>query len=81
MTRVARYMILPIALLLQCPAGAAPRDARPDELSQSPYDQILLQERKYTAGVLHGDIRLLDSVFADSFVDTSSAGVDRKSVV
>ena len=34
--------------------------------------QVLAQEGKYTAGILRGDTKLLDSVWADSFVDTNA---------
>jgi hypothetical protein len=39
--------------------------------------QVLAQEKKYTAGILRGDVRLLDSVWADSFVDTNGNAVMR----
>jgi len=39
-------------------------------------DRAALQkaESSYTAGVLHKDIKLLDSVWADTFVDTDESG-------
>src|SRR6185312_3495436 len=39
--------------------------------------EVLEREHQYTASLLRGDIRLLASVFADSFVDTSESGVLR----
>jgi len=36
--------------------------------------QILARERDYTNGILHGDIGLLETVFAKDFVDTSDTG-------
>lgn len=36
--------------------------------------QILAREEDYTNGILHGDLNLLKSVFADDFVDTGSSG-------
>lgn len=39
--------------------------------------QILAQEKKYTDGILHGDIKLLDSLWANSFVDTNGNAVLR----
>lgn len=39
--------------------------------------EVLDREHQYTAGLLRGDTRLLASVFADSFVDTSESGVLR----
>lgn len=77
MTRVAKLTMLSVALLLQWQVSAAPVNTGPNELSRHPYDQILLQESKYTAGVLHRDVTLLDSVFAGSFLDTSSSGIVR----
>lgn len=38
---------------------------------------ILAQEHKYTQGVLTGDVKLLETVFAPTFVDTSSSGAFR----
>ena len=47
-------------------------------LAQTPSeeDRVALQkaEDTYTAGVLHKDIKLLDSVWADTFVDTDEQG-------
>jgi Domain of unknown function (DUF4440) len=42
----------------------------------SPEDRAALQkaENTYTAGVLHKDVKLLDSVWADTFVDTDEQG-------
>lgn len=39
--------------------------------------QVLLREHQYSAALLHGDVRMLASVLADSFVDTSASGVLR----
>lgn len=39
--------------------------------------QVLQREHEYSAALLHGDTRLLASVLADSFVDTSESGVLR----
>jgi ketosteroid isomerase-like protein len=42
----------------------------------SPADRAALQKAEdiYTAGVLHKDVKLLDSVWADTFVDTDEQG-------
>lgn len=40
-------------------------------------EQVLQREHQYSAALLHGDARLLASVLADSFVDTSESGVLR----
>lgn len=37
--------------------------------------QVLLRERQYSSALLHGDVRLLAGVLADTFVDTSASGV------
>ncbi len=37
--------------------------------------QVLMRERQYSAALLHGDVRLLAGVLADTFVDTSASGV------
>lgn len=39
--------------------------------------QVLHREHQYSAALLHGDVRLLASVLADGFVDTSASGVLR----
>lgn len=39
--------------------------------------QVLQREHQYSAALLHGDTKLLASVLADSFVDTSESGVLR----
>ncbi|MGH8361818.1 MAG: nuclear transport factor 2 family protein [Gammaproteobacteria bacterium] len=39
--------------------------------------QILQGEHAYTYGILHQDIKLLDRVFADDFLDTSVTGALR----
>lgn len=39
--------------------------------------QILAGEHNYTYGILHKDIKLLDRVFADDFLDTSARGALR----
>jgi|SRR5207249_3119121 len=62
-TRLAAvYLVLvAIAVLAQTPDAA---------------DRAALQkaEDTYTAGVLHKDVKLLDSVWADTFVDTDEQG-------
>lgn len=39
--------------------------------------QVLQGEHDYTYGILHKDIKLLERVFADDFLDTSTTGVVR----
>lgn len=39
--------------------------------------QILQGEHDYTYGILHKDIKLLNQVFADDFLDTSATGAVR----
>jgi Domain of unknown function (DUF4440) len=58
---VVNLLLFAIAMLAQTP---------------SPEDRAALQkaEDTYTAGVLHKDIKLLDSVWADTFVDTDEQG-------
>lgn len=42
-----------------------------------PAEQVLQREHQYSAALLRGDIRLLASVLADTFVDTSESGILR----
>lgn len=77
MVRAAKYTFLSIVLLLGLSVAAGSVAAIPSGPTRVLEGQVLLQEQKYTSGILHGDVRLLDSVFADSFVDASSAGVVR----
>jgi ketosteroid isomerase-like protein len=69
---------LPFALVaaffLQMPLSARATNTATNEDMGTVKQQILLQEEKYNAGILHGDLKLLDSVFADTFVDTNSRG-------
>jgi hypothetical protein len=37
-------------------------------------DALQRRENQYTAGVLHKDVKLLDAVWADTFVDTNETG-------
>jgi ketosteroid isomerase-like protein len=58
----AIYLVfVPAAVLAQTPSAA---------------DRAALQKAEdiYTAGVLHKDVKLLDSVWADTFVDTDEQG-------
>lgn len=64
-------------LLLQMPLSAFSTNTTTIGDAGSVKRQILLQEEKYTAGILHGDVELLDSVFADTFVDTNARGIIR----
>lgn len=61
-------------LLLQMPSRGHAANTATNEDVDSVKRQILLQEGKYTAGILHGDVKLLASVFADTFADTNSRG-------
>jgi hypothetical protein len=58
---VVNLLLFAIAVLAQTP---------------SPEDRAALQkaEDTYTTGVLHKDVKLLDSVWADTFVDTDEQG-------
>ncbi|GEM_PF-301207 len=51
--------------------------AAPGSTDDASAGEVLRREHQYTEGLLHGDTRLLASVFADSFVDTSASGVLR----
>lgn len=62
-----------LAVLAVTTATAAPAAAIPADLSESA-NQVLQRESQYTQGLLRGDIQLLESVFADTFVDTSASG-------
>lgn len=55
------FAFAPAAVLAQTPSAA---------------DRAALQKAEdiYTAGVLHKDVKLLDSVWADTFVDTDEQG-------
>jgi len=66
--------LLPGAMMIIIAASAT---AAPRSHPRNDTTEILERERQYTAGLLRGDTRLLASVFADGFVDTSESGVLR----
>lgn len=66
-------MALAAAAITSTPCLAAPSATKDDASTQ----QVLQREHQYSAALLHGDAKLLASVLADSFVDTSESGVLR----
>lgn len=58
--------MLPVALILAVAAGTSPTLAAPKDLQA--------RENEYTEGVLTSNTKLLDDVWAPSFVDTNEAG-------
>lgn len=69
--RLSSLMALIAAAITIVPCLAAPSATMEDASAK----QVLQREYQYSAALLHGDARLLASVLADSFVDTSESGV------
>lgn len=66
-------MVLGAAAMIAAGCLAAPAPDR--EAGRA--SQVLQREHQYSEALLHGDVRLLASVLADGFVDTSESGVLR----
>ena len=65
-----------LAFTLICGASTTAFAVRSPEDTRSAA-QVLEREHQYSSALLHGDVRLLAGVLADSFVDTSESGVLR----
>lgn len=72
MNSVPRSIVI-LAGIASCAAVNAQPGQGPGN-DPSAEKQVLAREEDYTNGILHGDIDLLKSVFADDFVDTGSSG-------
>lgn len=66
------FKIFPAAIVA-ITACSAPAAFAAGDVSQ----QVLQGEHDYTYGILHKDIKLLNQVFADDFLDTSATGALR----
>ncbi len=60
------YAAVFISLLSLMPAAVSGQMTTPRDLQE--------RENQYTRGVLHGNVKLLDDVWADTFVDTDEEG-------
>lgn len=63
-----------LAFVLSGAYAGAQADGSAAERKLSPEEQILQRERDYTNGILHHDLKLLQSVFSADFVDTTADG-------
>lgn len=66
-----------VVFVVSCSTSSYAEDANTSVDARTADQQVLSRERDYTNGILHHDIKLLESVFARSFVDTGSDGVLR----
>ena len=68
-----RFFKIFVAVIVTIAASGAPLVFAAGNVRQ----QVLRGEHDYTYGILHKDVKLLDRVFADDFLDTSATGALR----
>lgn len=67
--RISPFIVLvAAAICMQFPLPSAAVDRNGDQQS------LLAREHQYTQGILHGDVKSLQDVWAETFVDTSDSG-------
>lgn len=65
------------ALIISAVTAVDSQAAPSASMQSASAKQVLQREHQYSAALLHGDVKLLASVLADSFVDTSESGLLR----